>query len=76
MNSKDKLYLILDELYTAAQELKDFKYILGQLYESYPVAGDTELKAIVTVCKTYTSALEQQITQQLNSFDEILTDFG
>ena len=74
MNSKDKLYAILDELYTAVQALKDFEYVLKQLYEAYPVAGDTEIKAIVTCCRTYTEAVGYRITEQLDIFDEILTD--
>lgn len=71
--TKDKLYSILDELYTAAQALKDFEYVLKQLYEAYPVAGDTEIKAIVTCCRIYTEAVEQQLIQQLDVFDETLT---
>lgn len=74
MNSKEKLYEILDELYGAAQALKDFGYVLGQVYESFPVAGDTEIKAVVTCCRTYAEAVEHQITEQLDTFDEILTD--
>lgn len=75
MNSKDKLYLILDEFYTAVQSLKDFEYILGQLYESFPITGDSEIKAVVTCCRTYIESVEHQITQQLDLFDEILTNF-
>lgn len=71
--TKDKLYSILDELYTAAQSLKDFEYILGQLYESFSVTGDSEIKAVVTCCKTYAGAVESRISDQLNAFDELLT---
>ena len=73
MNSKNKLYGILDELYTAVQALKDFEYVLKQLYEAYPVAGDTEIKAIVTCCLTYAGAVESRITEQLDAFDDLLT---
>ena len=72
--TKDKLYAVLDELYGAAQALKDFGYVLGQVYESFPVAGDTEIKAVVTCCRTYTEAVEHQMTRQLDVFDEILTN--
>ena len=71
--TKDELGLILDELYTATQSLKDFQYILTQLYESYPVAGDSEIKAVVTCCKTYIAAVEGSLTEQLDAFDELLT---
>ena len=73
MSLKNELYKILDELYTAAQELKDFCYVLERLRESFPVTGAAETKAIVTCCKTYVSTVECQITEQLDSFDEILT---
>lgn len=70
---KNKLYGILDELYMAVQSLKDFEYILRQLYESFPVTGDSEIKAVVTCCKTYAGAVESRMTEQLDAFDELLT---
>ena len=69
---KNKLYGILDELYGAAQALKDYGYILEQLYESYPVTECAEIKAVIECSRIYVVAVEERISEQLDWLDEVL----